>query len=348
MNHLIKIAILISILFGKQIMGQDIKSQNKSSAISEERAVHTLQISREAQWTFPSSLGRPISKENPDWLERIKNEQFLFPDAVNYFLENGKIDEACELAANVWRLWVLEHKEKEGREFFALILDKKPFPQTKYFASILYGDGLFAYRLGDTALSRKRNNEALRIAKKFNDAKTQGLVFLGLSRVEYSERNFDESRKFAIEANDFLEQFGPEYSQPVLGLLALATKATGNLIEAEPLFEQSLELNRKLNDENMIIVELHNLGHIEVQLGKVDEAEKHFDECEKLSGNTNNPYDMALNIFSKATIANARGNKKQARLLVKEARKILIENNIVLAIEDEDDLSKLESLLNIK
>ena len=90
------------------------------------------------------------------------------------------------------------------------------------------------------------------------------------------------------------------------------------------------------------------MGHIEVQLGKVDEAEKHFDECEKLSGNTNNPYDMALNIFSKATIANARGNKKQARLLVKEARKILSKNNIVLAIEDEDDLSKLESLLNIK
>jgi tetratricopeptide (TPR) repeat protein len=326
-------------------MQRNIKGEQKSLAISEEQAERLLQISRKAKWLFPSSLGRPIAKDNPEWLDSIINNRSLFPEAVKYFLEKDKIDEAYELSANVWRLWVLEHKEKEGRIFLSNLLVKKNFPETRDCALALYGDGLFAYRLGDTAASRECNNQALVIAYKINNKEAQGLALLGLCRVEFSEGNFEQSYKHAVKSLDILKQLGPTFKQGVLNFAAQSAQAIGNLNEAEMLFRQSLELNRKINDETMFTVDLHNLGHVEVQLGKVDEAEKHFNECEKLSDDPNDTYSLAFNLFNKATIAYARNDIKKARLRIKQTREILTENNIVLPIEDETALNKLEKLL---
>jgi len=326
-------------------MQQNIKGKQKPLLISQEHAGRLLQISRKAKWLFPSSLGRPIAKDIPEWLDSIIISRSLFPEAVKYFLEKRQIDEAYELSANVWRLWVLEHKEKEGRIFLNTVLDKKNFPETRYCALTLYGDGLFAYRLGDTAASRESNNEALVIANKINNIETQGLALLGLCRVEFSESNFEQSHELAVKSLDLLKQLGPLYKQGVLNFAAQSAFAIGNLNEAENLFRQSLELNRQINDETMFTVDLHNLGHVEVKLGKVDEAEVHFNECEKLSDDPNDAFSSALNLFNKATIAYARNDIIKARLLINQSREIINKNKIELPLEDETALNKLEKLI---
>ena len=323
-------------------MQQNIKGKQKPLLISEENAERLLQISRKAKWLFPSSLGRPIAKDIPEWLDSIMISWSLLPESVKYFLEKGQMDKAYELSANVWRLWVLVHKEKEGRIFLSTVLGRKNFPETRYCALTLYGDGLLAYRLGDTAASRECNNEALVIADKINNTETQGLALLGLCRVELSESNFEQSHKLAIKSLDLLKQFGPSYKQGVLNCVGQSAFVLGNLNEAESFFRQSLELNRQIGDETMFAVDLHNLGHVEVKLGKVDEAELHFNESEELSGDQNDSYSLALNLFNKATIAYARNDIKKARLHIKQSREILSENKIKLSIEDEIELNKLE------
>ncbi len=326
-------------------MQRNIKIKQKPYSISEEYAERLLQISRNAKWLFPSSLGRPIAKDIPEWLNSIIINQSLLPGAVKYFLEKGQIDEAYELSSNVWRLWVLNHKEKEGRIFLSTVLSKKVFPETRYCALALYGDGLFAYRLGDTVSSRKCNNEALIVANKINNIETQGLALLGLCRVEFSETNFDKSYKLAVKSLDLLKQLGPTYKQGVLNYAAQSAFAIGNLNEAESLFRQSLKLNRQINDETMFAVDLHNLGHVEVKLGKVDEAEIHFNVCEKLSVDPNDTYSSALNLFNKATIEYARNDIIRARLHIMKSREIINKNKIELSIEDEIGLNKLEKLI---
>ncbi len=57
----------------------------------------------------------------------------------------------------------------------------------------------------------------------------------------------------------------------------------------------------------MLPVDLHNLGHVEVKLGKIDEAEKHFNECEGLAGEQNDS-EMIL--------------KKQDRILRNQERSL--------------------------
>jgi tetratricopeptide (TPR) repeat protein len=326
-------------------MQQNIKEKQKSLLISEEQAERLLQNSRKAKWLFPSSLNRPIAKDIPEWLDSIRTNQPLLSEAVKYFLDKSRIDKVYELSANVWRLWVLEHKEKEGRIFLGTVLGKKIFSETLYCSLTLYGDGLFAYRLGDTAASRECNNKALAIANKINNKEAQGLALLGLCRVEFSESNFEQSHNLAVKSLDLLKQLSPPYKQGVLNYAAQSAQAIGNLNEAENLFRQSLKLNRQINDETMFAVDLHNLGHVEVKLGKVDEAEIHFNECEKLSDDPNDTYILALNLFNKATIAYARNNIIKARLLIHQSREIINKNKIDFAIEDEIELNKLEKLL---
>ena len=248
-----------------------------------EDAVRLLQISRKAEWVFPSSSGRPIKKDIPEWLNNIMASRSLLPDAVKYFLANDRVEEAYELAANVWRLWVLEHKEEEGRIFLNTLTGKNIFPETRYCALTLYGDGLLAYRLGDTAASRQSNTKALEIADKINDTEARGLALLGLCRAEFSEGNFETSYNLALKSIDLLNQLGPSHKQGTMTFAAHSAQAIGKLDEAESIFRQSLELNKQLGDETMLPVDLHNLGHVEVKLGKIDEAEKHFNECEELA-----------------------------------------------------------------
>ncbi len=326
-------------------MKQNINDKQKPFSITKEQAERLLQISRKVKWLFPSSSGRPIAKDIPEWLKNIINSRSLFPEAVKYFLEKDQINDAYELSAHVWRLWVLDHKEKEGRKFLCTLLSKNNFTETRYCALTLYGDGLLSYRLGDIVASRECNNNALPIANKINNIEAQGLALLGLCRVEFSDSNFKKSHKLAVKSLDLLEQLGPAYKQGVLNFAAQSAFALGNLNEAEMLFRQSFELNKQINDETMFAVDLHNLGHVEVKLGKVDEAEIHFSECEKLSNDPNDSYSLALNLFNKATIAYARNNIIKARLLIKQSREIINKNKIELAIEDETALNKLEKLL---
>jgi hypothetical protein len=61
---------------------------------------------------------------------------------------------AIEIAASVWRLWVLANDDNGGRRFLARVLDEGPRKPTKARALALYGDSLFAIRLGKTNESR--------------------------------------------------------------------------------------------------------------------------------------------------------------------------------------------------
>ncbi len=325
-------------------MDQNIKDR-QPLMISEEEAQRLLQISRKAEWAFPSSSGRPVAKSIPEWLNSLRIDRPLFSGAVQFFLEKGRVDEAYELSANVWRLWVLEHKEKEGRLFLGTLLSKKNFPETRYCALTLYGDGLLAFRLGDIAASHNSNNEALVIAEKINDTEAQGLALLGLSRAEFSESNFEQSYEHAGKSLELLKRLGPSYMQGVLTFAGQSALSLGKLNEAESFFRQSLELNRQLNDETMFAVDLHNLGHTEVRLGKIDEAESHFKECEELPGDPGDNYGLAFNLFNRATISYARNDISNARIFINQSREIIDKNNIRLAIEDETALHKLEKLL---
>ena len=94
-----------------------------SNEMTLKEAQQRHKFSREAHWSFPTSLGRPVPWDNPgEWVARMIKERDSFSKAVTLLVRNEKHKEAMEVAANIWRIWILARDEGGGRKFLILAL----------------------------------------------------------------------------------------------------------------------------------------------------------------------------------------------------------------------------------
>jgi len=317
-----------------------------SGASSLADAARLLGEARAARWTFPTSSGRPVLPDTPAWAERLLAQRAALGAAAASFSRVGDSEKAVELAAHTWRVWVLAHDEARGRGVLGAVLAAPGAPAPSRFRALaLYGDGLLAFRLGALADSRARSQAALDMAALVSDQEAQGLAHLGLSRVALSDGDALATGSHAAAARAALRELGAAYQQSSSHLLAQAARLGGALDDAAALFAESLACNLALGDRGMVVVEHHNLGHVELRRGHVDAAERHFAEAEALAGDTEDPYDLALRAFNTAAITHARGDSARARALLAQAREILARTGTVLAVDDQRELEGLERRL---
>jgi tetratricopeptide (TPR) repeat protein len=304
-----------------------------------------LALSREARWTFPSSAGNPVlAQEAGEWVEQLAAEQDSFVEAARFLIENGDEEAAVELAANVWRLWMLSRDIAGGRAFLASVLDAGEGRPSRARALALYGDGLFAFWQGAHEDSRQRNEAVLAAAQSVGDPEALALAHLGLSRVAVDDGDHERARSLAARAREFSEDLGPAMGQAPLHLEAQATRLAGDHDHAAALFEESLALNRRLRDDGMVGVELHNLGHVEIHRGNVDRAERYFAECTQLASG-DDPYGAALTSLNQAAVALGRRDHDGARALLARTQSILEESRTDLAADDQFELDWLRAQL---
>lgn len=305
-----------------------------------EEARHLLELSREARWSFPSSFGAPVSPGASAWIGRIVPEQDSFFDAVRFLMENGDEGEAVEMAAHVWRLWVISRDLAGGRAFLATVLDLGERKVSRARALALYGDGLLALRQGKLEESRQRNQAALDVARSVKDPEALTLAYLGLSRVAYEDGEYERARSLSAQALQFSRSLEPSMRQAPLHIQAQATRLLGDYNQAATLFRESLDLNSRLGDQGMVGVELHNLGHVEVHRGNIDAAEHHFAKCKELES-ADDPYSAAMSDLDEAVVAFARGDYNGSRSILSSSQSILKQASINLARDDQFEMDWL-------
>jgi hypothetical protein len=132
--------------------------------------------------------------------------------------------------------------------------------------------------------------------------------------------------------------------QAPLHLHAQSTRLAGGYDEAAGLFAESLALNREIGDEGMVVVELHNLGHVEIHRGNAGVAERLFAELERLSS-ADDPYSAAMSCLNDAVIAYSRGEGARASALLDRAESTLLEARIPAAADDRFELDWLRERL---
>jgi tetratricopeptide (TPR) repeat protein len=300
-----------------------------------------LALSREARWTFPSSMGYPVRRGAEEvWVERVASEREAFAEAARFLVEARDRDAGLELAANVWRAWMLSRDLAGGRAFLAIVLEGDDGRPTRELALALYGDGLMALWLGADEESRLRNEAALAAARAVGDPEALALACLGLSRVAHAAGDSEQARSLAVQAREHARGLSPAMGQGPLHLHAQSLRLAGDYDQAAALFRESLALNRRLNDEGMIIVELTNLGHVEIHRGDVDAAERCFDELAELASG-DDPYSVAMARLTKAAVAFARDNREQAATLVAAIDATLAESGTELPSDDRLELDWL-------
>ena len=306
-----------------------------------EEALQLLAQTRQIHWSFPTSQGRPVKWDAPeDWVREIVGKKQAIVEAARFLVDYGEYDMAMELAANAWRLWILSRDIEQGRQFLAEVLDKSPGKISRARPLALYGVGLLAFRRGRLEESEKRNQEALAIAEQTKDLEGLGLAHLGLSRIAFEQRDFERAQSHAVKARELLKGLAPEYGQAPLFLHAQSVRMLRDYEAASSLFEQSLALNRRIEDKGMVMAELTNLGRVEIHRGNSDIAEQYFNEAEKIAG-TSDTYDIAMSLINKAALAFLRGDPATAQSLLSQSKTPLKESGIELGPDDKYDIDWL-------
>jgi tetratricopeptide (TPR) repeat protein len=267
--------------------------------------VKPLDLAREITPDFPSSSGRPFRHPDDDLVARR--------DELASAARDFGTAEATELASRTWRLWMAARDVPGGRAFLAEVLDERQPPDpSRWRALALYGDGLFAFWAGDGEGARGRNKEAFALAQELDDSEALLYAHLGLSRVALEDGDHARAREHAAAASALAVRFGDAVGQAPLHMEAQAMRLAGDYDGAAGLFEQSLVLNRRINDSSMVPVELHNLGLVEIHRGNVDAAERYFAQLPP----SEDPYVQALMRVNRAGVAYRRGNVDEARELL--------------------------------
>ncbi|HEU0248656.1 MAG TPA: hypothetical protein VFR38_16390 [Gaiellaceae bacterium] len=299
--------------------------------MTSEEAQRLLALVREAKLVGPDAAS---------WVERLMPERERLVEAARFLAENGEEEAASELAANVWRLWLVLGDIGEGRELLAATLDFGEGKPSRSRALALYGDGALAFRAGAQADSQNRNEAALEVARAVGDREAEALALVGLSRVAFRDGDYARVRALATEARELTRELDEATGALPLHLLAAGTRLAGDYDEAVSLYMTSLELNRRLGDSRMVGMELHNIGHVELHRGNVEAAERGFAERAEIR-NLDDPYEEAMTHLNQAALAFARGEREPAGELLRRTESTLKGAGIVL---DPDDAFEVDWL----
>jgi tetratricopeptide (TPR) repeat protein len=266
--------------------------------------VNPLEAARGITPDFPSSAGRPF--RTPD--EGLLARRDEFAQAAR----EVDPERATELAARTWRLWMAARDVAGGRAFLGEVLDEREPQESRWRVLALYGDGLFAFWDDDAEGSRRRNEEALALAQRLDDAEALLFAQLGLSRVAVEDGDDVRAAQFARAARALAAPLGEATEQATVHMEAQAARLGGDYDAAAELFEQSLALNRRIDDPSMVPVELHNLTLVEVHRGNAEAAERYLAELPAAT----DPYVADLMRVAEAGIAFRRGDAQGARELL--------------------------------
>lgn len=266
--------------------------------------MNPLEAARGITPDFPSSAGRPF--RTPDEGLLARREEFA------QAAREVDPERATELAARTWRLWMAARDVAGGRAFLGEVLDEREPQESRWRVLALYGDGLFAFWDDDAEGSRRRNEEALALAQRLDDAEALLFAQLGLSRVAVEDGDDVRAAQFARAARALAAPLGEATEQATVHMEAQAARLGGDYDAAAELFEQSLALNRRIDDPSMVPVELHNLTLVEVHRGNAEAAERYLAELPAAT----DPYVADLMRVAEAGIAFRRGDAQGARELL--------------------------------
>jgi len=290
-----------------------------------------LGLARDAQLVGP---------EAARWVARLAPEREQLVEATRFLAEHGQEEEAAELAAGVWRLWLLSGDIASGRRLCAAALEAGAGRPSRARALALYGDGLLAFRQGAQAESQERNQAALEVARAVGDREAEALALVGLSRVAFRDGDYPRVRSLAAQARERTRDLDAAAGVAPLHMLAAGTRLAGDHDQAAELYTQSLELNRRLGDRRMVGMELHNLGHLELHRGNLQAAERCFAEVGGLRDHKD-PYEAAMGQLNQAALAVAHGDRERAAELLRGVQAALAGAGIVL---DSDDAFEVDWL----
>lgn len=279
--------------------------------------------------------------------DKLSLEPAELADAVDVFVARGDAASALEVAGRTWRVWFRLGLNDAGSAVLVKALTSSGSDIVPiWHARVLYAAGVFAFRAGDQGRSREYNEKALAAATSTGDARGECDALTGLARVALRDGRYEDvaalsrhARERARSAEDRAAEASP------LHLEAAGVRLQERYDEARGLYEESLRLSEELADERGVAMELHNLGWVELHLGHVDEAAKHFERRDQSPGG-HEAYDRTWTDLNWAAVAALRGDREDASRRLERGRQLLNEQAEKLDPDDQFELDWVTTLVS--
>ena len=105
-------------------------------------------------------------------------------------------------------------------------------------------------------------------------------------------------------------------------MLALVQGNHGNLVTAHDLYNESLEINRKLGNQSGIATSLHQLGSLAEDRGDLEEASRLYNESLEIDRKLGNQGGIATSLRAMGILVQEQGEIERARQMYDESLKI--------------------------
>lgn len=242
--------------------------------------------------------------------------------ALQWFIDQGRADEALRLANALYRFWITKQRFEEGARWFDRALastggDERLRGQAHVNA------GFMPFWMGQDERATELFEQGLEIARRLEDQPMISQALGGLARVAL-RKDVAEGRRIAREALDVSVAADDEAGRSnALHLLGVGAQIAGDLPQAKEWMTQRLALVRTQGNQFLVASEAGNLSMVERQLGNLDAAESLSRESLQISESIGDRFNTPFVFSGLASIATERGRFERAATLVGAAEALM-------------------------
>jgi tetratricopeptide (TPR) repeat protein len=242
--------------------------------------------------------------------------------ALQWFIDQGKTDDALRLARWLAPFWTATRRLDEGSEWFDRVLaspggdDGNRGRASNEAAFVVFWQG------ADDRAS-VLFDEALAFGRRIDDPAVAAMALTGLARVAL-RTDVEEARRLCREALALAEGADdPIGRSSAMHVLGVAAQMAGDLVEAREFMTRQIALAREMGSARGIAVEASNLSMVERQLGDLEAAEAWARQGLDIARQRDDEWQFPYATNSLAAIATDRGDFERGATLIGAAESMM-------------------------
>jgi tetratricopeptide (TPR) repeat protein len=246
--------------------------------------------------------------------------------ALEWFIDDGRTDEALRLAIALAPLWMQRKRLQEGGSWFDKALAAEG-GSDRNRGNAYFQAGLLAFWPGDDERASELHGQALAIGRRTGDATVTAQALSGLARIALRSGNaadIKEARWLCREALTITDGTDDRIGRSnATHVLAVAAQMAGDFEEARTLMRQRIAEARETGNAATISSEAGNLSMVERQLGNLDQADELAREALEIDHKRGDQWAMPYKVSGLAAVATDRGDFDRAATLLGAAEAMM-------------------------
>ena len=283
------------------------------------RAAHLAYFRALAEQSEDALRG-PTQRE---WLARLDAEPDNLEAALQWSLERPqrpeRVEAGARLAGAVWWYWLMRDQLAHGRQWLETLLAAGTGISPAARAKCLMGLGAYAWRLDDYRQAWEALDEGLTLGRRLGDGRLAGYALHFRAHVEEAWGQVGQAVSTHEESLAAFQELGGWELAKSYYCLGNALRKHGDLAQAKPMLEKSLELFRDFGEVWGLSHTLRGLGVVARSEGDRSRAIALFEESLLVSNETGDTSGTAAAQLLLGNMARREGQHARATSLYRES-----------------------------